>query len=79
MGGSSWTAPLPAPRPRELPESAALDPASSAACSNEAEASSEDRILDDYQNVALRIADWSAVAKKADITVSTIISAKPTH
>src|SRR5258706_2888326 len=26
-------------------------------------------ILDDYQNVALRIADWSAVAKKADITV----------
>jgi phosphoglycerate dehydrogenase-like enzyme len=26
-------------------------------------------ILDDYQNVALSIADWSAVAKKADITV----------
>jgi phosphoglycerate dehydrogenase-like enzyme len=26
-------------------------------------------ILDDYQNVALRIADWSAVTKKADITV----------
>src|SRR5260370_21190024 len=25
--------------------------------------------LDDYQNVALSIADWSAVAKKADITV----------
>jgi phosphoglycerate dehydrogenase-like enzyme len=26
-------------------------------------------ILDDYQNVALSIADWSAVAKKVDITV----------
>ena len=26
-------------------------------------------ILDDYQNVALSIADWSAVARKADITV----------
>jgi phosphoglycerate dehydrogenase-like enzyme len=26
-------------------------------------------ILDDYQNVALSIADWSTVAKKADITV----------
>jgi phosphoglycerate dehydrogenase-like enzyme len=26
-------------------------------------------ILDDYQNVALSIADWSVVAKKADITV----------
>jgi phosphoglycerate dehydrogenase-like enzyme len=26
-------------------------------------------ILDDYQNVALNIADWSAIAKKADITV----------
>jgi hypothetical protein len=36
-------------------------------------------ILDDYQNVALSIADWSAVAKKTDITSSTIISIKPTH
>ena len=26
-------------------------------------------ILDDYQNVALSVTDWSAVAKKADITV----------
>ena len=26
-------------------------------------------ILDDYQNVALSVADWSAVAKKAEITV----------
>jgi phosphoglycerate dehydrogenase-like enzyme len=28
-------------------------------------------ILDDYQNVSLSIADWSAVAKRADITVFT--------
>src|SRR5277367_1908037 len=26
-------------------------------------------ILDDYQNVALRMADWSPVARKAEITV----------
>src|SRR6266403_5147995 len=26
-------------------------------------------ILDDYQNVALRLADWSAVARHAEITV----------
>ena len=26
-------------------------------------------ILDDYQNVALEMADWSAVSKRADITV----------
>src|SRR5437667_5775460 len=26
-------------------------------------------ILDDYQNVALRMADWSALAKKAEIAV----------
>ena len=26
-------------------------------------------ILDDYQNVALQMADWSAVAERADITV----------
>ena len=26
-------------------------------------------ILDDYQNVALSLADWSAVAKMAEITV----------
>src|SRR6266436_3496228 len=41
----------------------------SAACSNEAEAVVKIAILDDYQNVALSIGDWSAVAKKADITV----------
>jgi hypothetical protein len=26
-------------------------------------------ILDDYQNVALEVADWSALSKRADITV----------
>jgi hypothetical protein len=26
-------------------------------------------ILDDYQNVALKMADWSALAARADITV----------
>ena len=26
-------------------------------------------ILDDYQNVALELADWSAVARRADVTV----------
>ena len=26
-------------------------------------------ILDDYQDVALRLADWSAVARRAEITV----------
>src|ERR1700756_2500007 len=26
-------------------------------------------ILDDYQNVALKMADWSALAAKADITI----------
>jgi hypothetical protein len=26
-------------------------------------------ILDDYQNVALKIADWSALAERAEITV----------
>ena len=27
-------------------------------------------ILDDYQNVALKMADWSGLAGRADITVS---------
>ena len=26
-------------------------------------------VLDDYQNVALRMADWSGVAKDVDVTV----------
>jgi hypothetical protein len=45
-------------------------PASSAACSSEAEASSED--------CALRIADWSVVVKKADITVFNDHAKDPT-
>jgi len=34
-------------------------------------------ILDDYQNVALDLADWSAVASRADITVFTDHLADP--
>ena len=26
-------------------------------------------VLDDYQNVALKMADWSALADKVDVTV----------
>ena len=26
-------------------------------------------ILDDYQNVALRMADWTAISKRAEVTV----------
>ena len=34
-------------------------------------------ILDDYQNVALRIADWSALAGRAEITVFNYRLADP--
>src|SRR4051812_47143090 len=34
-------------------------------------------ILDDYQNVALSMADWSAVERKAEITVFTDHVADP--
>src|SRR5262245_7432808 len=34
-------------------------------------------ILDDYQNVALELADWSSVASRADITVFTDHVADP--
>ena len=34
-------------------------------------------ILDDYQNVALSMADWSAVAARADITVFHDLLADP--
>ena len=34
-------------------------------------------ILDDYQNVALRMADWSSVASRAEITVFTDHVADP--
>ena len=34
-------------------------------------------ILDDYQNVALRLADWSAVARRSEITVFTDHVADP--
>ena len=35
-------------------------------------------VLDDYQNVALRMADWSPVAARAEITVFTDHVATPT-
>jgi phosphoglycerate dehydrogenase-like enzyme len=35
-------------------------------------------ILDDYQNVALRMADWSSVARRAEITVFSDHVANPT-
>src|SRR6266404_4177848 len=69
MGGSSWTAPLTAPRPRELPDPQRSTPRVLRPAPTKPRQVVKIAILDDYQNVALRIADWSAVAKKADITV----------
>src|SRR6266404_7303000 len=69
MGGSSWTAPLPAPRPREPPDPQPSIPPVLRPAPTKPRQVVKIAILDDYQNVALRIADWSAVAKKADITV----------
>ena len=46
-----------------------LEPVSSLTSFKEARRSVKIAILDDYQNVALSIADWSAVAKRADIRV----------
>src|SRR6266852_1731564 len=69
MCGSSWTAPLPAPRPRELPDPQRSNPRVLRPAPTKPRQVVKIAILDDYQNVALRIADWSAVAKKADITV----------
>src|SRR6202790_5513051 len=48
---------------------AALEPASSWPVPTKPRQAVKIAILDDYQNVALNIADWSAVAKRADITV----------
>jgi phosphoglycerate dehydrogenase-like enzyme len=53
-------------RPIQQP---ALEPQSSWAVPTKRRQAVKVAILDDYQNVALRIADWSAVAKKAEITV----------
>src|ERR1700736_5989049 len=69
MGGSSWTDPLRPPRPRELPDLQPSTPRVLRPVPTKPRQAVKIAILDDYQNVALSIADWSAVAKKADITV----------
>src|SRR6266481_5782585 len=69
MGGSSWMDPLRPPRPRELPDPQLSNPGVLRPVPTKRRQVVKIAILDDYQNVALSIADWSAVAKKADITV----------
>src|ERR1700737_3169304 len=69
MGGSSCTDPLPPPRPRELPDTQRSNPRILRPVPTKPRQVVKIAILDDYQNVALSIADWSAVAKRADITV----------
>src|ERR1700720_1535797 len=69
MGGSSWTDPLRPPRPREFPDPQRSNPRILRPVPTKPRQVLKIAILDDYQNVALRIADWSAVTKKADITV----------
>src|ERR1700737_4338599 len=69
MGGSSWTDPLRPPRPREQPDPQPSNPRVLRPVPTKPRQVVKIAILDDYQNVALSVADWSAVAKKADITV----------
>src|SRR5713101_4171916 len=69
MGGYSSTDPSRPPRPRELPDTQRSNPRVLRPVPTKPRQVVKIAILDDYQNVALSIADWSAVAKKADITV----------
>src|SRR6266436_3890884 len=69
MGGSSWTDSLRPPRPRELPDPQHSNPQVLRSAPTKPRQAVKIAILDDYQNVALSSADWSAVAKKADMTV----------
>src|ERR1700692_2634887 len=69
MGGSSSTGPLRPPRTRELPDTQRSNPRVLRPVPTKPRQALKIAILDDYQNVALSIADWSAVAKRADITV----------
>src|SRR6478736_2285886 len=69
MGGYSWTDPSRPPRPRQVPDPQHSNPRILRPASTKPRQAMKIAILDDYQNVALSIADWSAVAKKADITV----------
>src|ERR1700688_2450987 len=66
MGGSSWTDPLRPPRP---PDTQRSNPRVLQPVPMKPRQVVKIAILDDYQNVALSVADWSAIAKKADITV----------
>src|SRR5258707_6099267 len=69
MDASSSTDPLRPPRPRKLPDTRRSNPRVLRPAPTKPRQAVKIAILDDYQNVALSIADWSAVAKKADITV----------
>src|SRR5258708_27904907 len=69
MGGSSWTDSLRPPRPRELPDPQHSNPQVLRSAPTKPRQAVKIAIPDDYQNVALSSADWSAVAKKADMTV----------
>src|SRR5260370_16388660 len=69
MGGSSSTGPLRPPRTRELPDTQRSNPRVLWPVPTKPRQAVKIAILDDYQNVALSSADWSAVAKRADITV----------
>src|SRR6202051_3225431 len=69
MDGSSWTDPLRPPRPPRPPDTQRSNPRVPQPVPMKPRQVVKIAILDDYQNVALSIADWSAVAKKAGITV----------
>src|ERR1700721_127855 len=61
--------PLRPPSPKELADAQSSNPRVLQAVPTKPRQAVKIAILDDYQNVALSIADWSSVAKKADITV----------
>src|SRR5258705_5535148 len=69
MGGYSSTDPLRPPRPRGLPDTQRSNPRVLQPAPTKPRQAMKIAILDDYQNVALSIADWSAVAKTANIIV----------
>src|SRR6202051_1781171 len=69
MGGSSWTDPLRPPRPGELSDAQRSNPRVLRPAPTKSRQVLKIAILDDYQNVALSMADWSTVAQRADITV----------
>src|SRR4030088_1609079 len=66
MGRSSWTDPMRPPIP---PDTQRSNPRVLQPVPMKPRQVVKIAILDDYQNVALSIADWSTVAKKTDITV----------